>query len=94
MSYFRRWITKDSTQVFHSFRHTVGDQLIRNTAMHKVPKDVMNRIMGHERPRDMTSSNYSGGFTPLELNEGMKTLSFEIESLNVLKAKMRTFYKV
>ena len=94
MSYFRRWITKDPTQVFHSFRHTVGDQLIRNTAMHKVPKDVMNRIMGHERPRDMTSSNYSGGFTPLELNEGMKTLSFEIESLNVLKEKMRTFYKV
>jgi integrase len=74
--YFRAYITKEANQVFHSIRHNVGDQLIKNAVHHKLPKDLMNQIMGHEPDKDMTSAVYSQGYGIRELYEGIKTLKF------------------
>ena len=81
MKYFRTHISKDPTQVFHSFRHTVGDQLLKNAVKHKLPKDLMNRIMGHEPDKDETSRTYSKGYGVEELYIGVCTLKFTINIL-------------
>lgn len=76
MGYCRTHISKDPTQVFHSFRHTVGDQLLKNAVKHKLPKDLMNRIMGHKPDKDETSRTYSKGYGVEELYIGICTLEF------------------
>lgn len=77
MSYFRTYVSEDPTQVFHSFRHTVGDQLLKNAVKYKLPKDLMNRIMGHEPDKDETSQTYSRGYGIEELYTGVCSLKFE-----------------
>jgi len=77
MVYFRRHVTKDPTQVFHSLRHNVGSQLLNNAVMHKLPKALMNQIMGHAPDKDETSSTYSNGYGIEQLYEGIKTLEYE-----------------
>jgi integrase len=77
MKFFRRYVTTDESQVFHSFRHNVGDQLIKNTVRDKLPKALVNRLMGHEPDKDMTSLVYSQGYGVKELYEGIRTLDFE-----------------
>ncbi|QOP45694.1 site-specific integrase [Sulfurimonas paralvinellae] len=78
MKYFRTHVTKDPTQVFHSFRHTVGDQLLKNAVKHKLPKDLMNQILGHEPDKDETSRTYSCGYGIEELFIGVCTLEFDL----------------
>ena len=63
--------------MFHSFRHNVGDQLTKNAVKYRLPKDLMNRLMGHEPDKDMTSLVYSQGYGIKGLYEGIKTLEFE-----------------
>ncbi|WP_345992382.1 site-specific integrase [Sulfurimonas sp. HSL-1716] len=77
MKYFRKHVTEEEDQVFHSLRHNVGDQLMKNAVHYKLPKDLMNRIMGHEPDKDMTSVVYSQGYGVEELYEGIKTLDFK-----------------
>ena len=61
-------------------RHNVGGQLIKNTVREKLPKDLVNQLMGHEPDKDMTSRVYSQGYGIKELYEGIKTLDFDIIS--------------
>jgi integrase len=77
MTYFRRHITKDSTQVFHSLRHNVASQLLNNAVTHRLPKALMNQILGHAPDKDETSQTYSNGYEIEQLYEGIKTLNFE-----------------
>jgi len=77
MKYFRLHVTKEKNQVFHSFRHTVGGQLLNNAVQHKLPKDLMNQIMGHEPDKDETTATYSQGYGIEELYIGVCTLRNE-----------------
>lgn len=74
MAYFRRYVTTDEKQVFHSFRHNVGDQLLDNAVKYKLPKSLMNQLMGHAPDKDETSNTYSKGYKIESLYEGIKTL--------------------
>jgi integrase len=76
MKFFRKNITNDPSQVFHSFRHIVGDQLLKNAVKHRLPKALMNQIMGHQPDRDETTQTYSQGYGLEELYEGIKTISY------------------
>lgn len=78
LQFFRAYVTDELTQVFHSIRHNVGDQLVKNAVHHKLPKDLMNQIMGHEPDKDMTTAVYSQGYGVKELYEGIKTLTFNV----------------
>lgn len=77
MKYFRRHVTTDPVQVFHSMRHNVGDQLHKNAVRHRLPKDLINQLMGHEPDKDMTSRVYSQGYGIEELYVGIKTLELK-----------------
>ena len=77
MNFFRKNVTRDPSQVFHSLRHNVGDQLLKNAVKHRLPKDLMNQIMGHQPDRDETSQTYSQGYGIAELFEGIKTIQYE-----------------
>lgn len=74
--WFRRNISKQEDQVFHSIRHNVSTQLLKNAVHHTLPKDLMNQMLGHEPDKDTTSVVYSQGYSIAELNVGMKTLQF------------------
>lgn len=78
MQFFRAHVTNEPKQVFHSIRHNVGDQLVKNAVHHKLPKDLMNQIMGHEPDKDITTAVYSQGYGVKELYEGVKTLTFNL----------------
>jgi integrase len=88
MKYFRKYVTEDNLQVFHSFRHAVGDQLLKNAVKHKLPKDLMNRIMGHEPDSDETSRTYSQGYGVEELFIGVKTLHYIFHLFLLQKAQV------
>lgn len=77
MKFFRTYITTEKDQVFHSLRHNVSDQLLKNAVHHRIPKDVMNSILGHEPDKDSTTQNYHHGYGISELYEGIKTLEFD-----------------
>ncbi|WP_295050480.1 site-specific integrase [Sulfurimonas sp.] len=76
MKYFRKYVTKDSTQVFHSLRHNVASQLLNNAVIHRLPKALMNQILGHAPDKDETSQTYSNGYGIEQLYEGIKTLEY------------------
>ncbi len=78
MKYFRKHVTDDPTQVFHSLRHNVGDQVIKATVNHQLPKALVNQLMGHEPDSDETSRTYSKGYGIKELFEGIRVISFQI----------------
>jgi len=76
-TFFRGHITTEKNQVFHCLRHNVSTQLLNNAVKYKIPKDLMNRIMGHEPDKDETSQSYFDGYSIESLYEGIKTLDFE-----------------
>jgi hypothetical protein len=76
MKYFRRHVTTDKNQTFHCLRHNVGDQLLKNAVKYRLPKDLMNQLMGHAPAEDETTATYSQGYGIEELYEGIKTLDF------------------
>lgn len=76
MKYFRKYVTAEKTQVFHSIRHNVSTQLLNNAVKHKIPKDLINRLMGHEPAKDETSQSYFSGYDIEALYEGVRTLDF------------------
>ncbi len=76
MKYFRKHITTEKGQVFHSFRHSVGDQLLKNAVKHRLPKALMNQILGHAPDKDETSQTYSQGYGIEELYTGVCSLEF------------------
>ncbi len=75
-TFFRGHITTEKNQVFHCLRHNVSTQLLNNAVKYKIPKDLMNRIMGHEPDKDETSQSYFDGYSIESLYEGIKTLDF------------------
>ena len=76
MKYFRRYITQDKKQTFHSMRHNVSTQLLNNAVKYKIPKDLINRILGHEPANDETTQSYFSGYDVEALYEGIRTLDF------------------
>ncbi len=76
IKFFRAHITTEKDQVFHSLRHNVGGQLIRNTVRYKFPKALANQILGHRPDQDETTQTYSQGFGLEELYECIKTLKY------------------
>ncbi len=78
MTYFRRYVTKEENQVFHSLRHNASSQMLRNAVHQKLPKDLINRILGHEPDKDTTTQQYFSGYSVKELFEGVKGLEFGI----------------
>ena len=77
MKYFRKHVTIEKDQVFHSFRHSVGDQLLKNAVKHRLPKALMNQILGHAPDKDETTQTYSQGYGIEELYTGVCSLEFE-----------------
>jgi integrase len=76
MKFFRANITTEKEQTFHSMRHNVSTKLLNNAVMHKLPKALMNQILGHEPDKDESSQTYSQGYGIKELYEGIKTLDY------------------
>jgi len=75
-TFFRSYISKDKNQVFHCMRHNVSTQLLNNAVKYKIPKDLVNRLMGHEPADDETSQSYFDGYSIEALYEGIKNLHF------------------
>jgi hypothetical protein len=44
--------------------------------MHKLPKALMNQILGHKPDKDETSQTYSQGYGIKELYKWIKTLDY------------------
>jgi hypothetical protein len=78
MTYFRKHVTDDKYQVFHSFRHNVGGQLLNNAVKYKLPKDLMLSLLGQEPDKDQMTQTYSNGYSIESLYEGIKTLEFKL----------------
>lgn len=76
-TFFRSQITTEKNQVFHCLRHNASTQLLNNAVKYKIPKDLMNRLVGHEPAEDETSQAYFDGYDIEALYEGIKTLNFD-----------------
>jgi hypothetical protein len=77
MKYFRKHITIEKDQSFHSLRHNVSTKLLNAAVIHRLPKALMNQILGHEPDKDETSRTYSNGYGIEELYIGMQTLNYD-----------------
>ncbi|WP_151900083.1 hypothetical protein [Sulfurimonas hydrogeniphila] len=76
MGGIRRYVTKEENQVFYSLRHNPSSQMLRNAVHQKLPKDLINRILGHEPDKDTTTQQYFSGYSVKELFKGIKWLEF------------------
>lgn len=76
MKFFRKYITTEIDQSFHSLRHNVSTKLLNAAVVHRLPKELMNKILGHEPDKDETSRTYSTGYGIEELYIGIKTLNY------------------
>ncbi len=76
MKFFRKYITTEKDQSFHSLRHNVSTKLLNNAVIHRLPKALMNQILGHEPDKDETSRTYSDGYGIEELYIGIQTLNY------------------
>jgi integrase len=77
MKFFRKYISTEKDQSFHSLRHNVSTKLLNAAVAHRLPKALMNQILGHEPDKDETSKTYSTGYGIEELYIGMKTLNYD-----------------
>jgi integrase len=77
MKFFRKYITTEKDQSFHSLRHNVSTKLLNAAVAHRLPKALINQILGHEPDKDETSKTYSTGYGIEELYTGMKTLNYD-----------------
>ena len=68
----RKYITKDTTKVFHSFRHTVVNRLIDAD----VRGEHIAEILGHTQDLQMTFTRYGKAISPKLLQEALKKMDF------------------
>jgi len=64
----------DSTKVFHSFRHTVIDQLKQK----EVPKEMVANIAGH-LDESVTFGRYGKDYKPAVMQQSIEMLEYDVE---------------
>ena len=70
----RRYVTKNPKRVFHSFRHTV----INNLKQEGAKKTVAKELVGHSQG-DITYGTYGKGYTPAPLLRELSKLKLGVE---------------
>ena len=72
--YRKRIGIDDSTKVFHSFRHTVIDQLKQK----EVPKEMVANIAGH-LDESVTFGRYGKDYKPAVMQQYIEMLEFDFK---------------
>ncbi len=73
-NWLRKFVTKDTLKVFHSFRHNVADAL----KLAEVREPLAKQLMGHSNG-DITTGRYGSKYPPAVVLEAVKRIAYDID---------------
>jgi len=75
-TYNRKYVTKDSTKTFHSFRHSFTDTLKKISLNESIDHQALKYLLGHSFRDDITMDVYSHGYHMSELKMVLDKLNY------------------
>lgn len=81
----RKFVTKDNTKTFHSFRHLFTNTLKQISLKENIDHHAVKYLLGHSMKGDVTIEVYTHGYKMSDLSDILNKLYYEDLDLTVLK---------